>query len=141
MGETWDEIRGKRITLILSQTNNVKNTISKLAQQCFQQVLEEGQATVTNTYLHKYISDKTKSTRAVLNGTLDGTGRGSLVDSDWYTSHWHKEKLDNGRITHCRNSSATGLRAQREMNFDFPLKKLACKTIMSHLPVQGHPGF
>lgn len=109
------------------------------AKQFFQKALTAGNKAVTNTDLHGYVMESTGQSRDVVHGTLDCTGPGTLIDAGWYTTHWHKERLDSGRVLHCRNSGAADVTMQREMNFDFPMKREACKKIMAHLPATGRP--
>ena len=93
---------------------------------------------VANTDLHRYIRERNKQSRAVLNGTLDGTGAGSLISFPWYTDMWCKEKLSNGRIVHKKHGKTMlGAVEQREMDYVTEEKRLAAEKIMSYLPTTG----
>jgi len=113
-------------------------TANSLARRFFSD-LPLSQTSVSNTALHQFIAERLHQTHAVLNGTLDGTGPGSLIGSDWYTGFWHKKKLTSGRVVHCRNKSGMDITAQREMDFDFPAKRETCQRIMRNLPATGCP--
>lgn len=110
-----------------------------LARRFFQEKMDTGKLSVTNVELHQYIAERLQQTRAVLNGTLDGTGHGTLIESKWYTASWHKEKADSGRVTHCRNTSTVTDATSREMRFNTPAKRLVCEKIMNFLPSTGNP--
>jgi hypothetical protein len=94
---------------------------------------------VPNSDLQHYVMRRTGQTRDVVHGTLDCTGTGTLIDCEWYTSRWYKDRLSNGRTIHRRHVGGSDITSQREMNFDFPMKRLACNRIMQHLPTSGSP--
>lgn len=109
-----------------------------LAKQFF--TLHADKDFVKNTDLHAYISERNGQTSRVLNGTLDGTGPGSLISFDWYTSVWCKDKLENGRIIHRKhNATKLGALQQREMNYATEEKRLTMERIMSYVPTTGTP--
>lgn len=114
-------------------------TALSLARQFLTQQFNKGITEVSNMDLHRYIAERLHQSRAVLNGTLDGTGPGSLLSAGWYTTTWRKQKLDNGRIIHCRITGGGNITAQREMDYNYPVKRKACERIMSHLPKTGRP--
>jgi len=102
--------------------------------------LETAGEAVTNVELHEYVARHSGQSRDVIHGTLDCTGRGTLIDSAWYTKHWYKDHSDSGRVIHRRHKTITcDITLQREMNFDCPMKKLSCQRIMSYLPTSGSP--
>lgn len=115
------------------------NTALEVARNYFQSAVASGKAAVTNTDLHRTVMNLTGQSRDVVHGTLDCTGPGTLIASDWYTRDWHKDKLDSGRVIHRRNVGTVNITAQREMNFDFATKRASCARIMSHLPRTGRP--
>jgi hypothetical protein len=108
------------------------------AKDFFDSAIVSGQRSVTNVSLQRYVRDKTGQSQEVVHGTLDCTGPGTLVDSQWYTDTWHKEKLESGRIEHVLNGNQDGI-VQREMDFDYEIKRLACKRIMGFLPQTAFP--
>jgi len=116
-----------------------KPTAMSLAEKFFSGALAAGKDTVSNTALHAYVMHGCGQSRDVVHGTLDCTGSGTLIDAEWYTTAWHKEHLANGRVIHRRNGGTVDITIQREMNFDFPMKRASCKRIMQHLPATGRP--
>jgi len=104
------------------------------AQKFFQNAERAGKKFVTNVELFNYVAERTGQRRAVLNGTLDGSGPGKLISADWYRGRWYKVK-EGGRIVH-RFGKVT---VQREMDFNFGGKREANRRIMSFLPPNGAP--
>jgi hypothetical protein len=113
-------------------------TTLQLAEQFFKKALESGKRSVSNVDLHRYITERNGQTRQVIGGTLDQMSHGSLVDSLWYTTNWHRERVD-GRTHHCRNNGTSDITVQREMSYDFPAKRETCRKIMEYLPATGTP--
>jgi hypothetical protein len=109
------------------------------AKEFFRLAIETGKQEVTNIDLQRFVHERTGQTRAVINGTLDGTGPGTLVDSPWYTTAWYKNKLPNGRVTHQRQGDGKDAVVQREKNYNHPNKREACNQIMANLPTSGRP--
>lgn len=110
-------------------------TALSCARKFFQNAERAGKKFVTNVALFQYVAERTGQTRAVLNGTLDGTGPGKLITAKWYKDRWHKIKDGNGRIIHQFGK----VTVQREMNFDSDSKRESNRHIMSYLPVDGSP--
>ncbi len=109
------------------------------ARDFFQHAIETGQLSVHNVDLQAYVARRTNQSRAVIHGTLDNTGLGTLISQDWYLAHWHKERASNGRAIHRRNNGHLTVAGQSALNFDFPAKRQACERIMSFLPSGGKP--
>lgn len=109
---------------------------AQLAKEFFARNLDKDY--VKNTELHCFIRERNGQSRAVINGTLDGTGPGSLISFPWYTNTWCKEKLNGGRIVHKKHGKTIlGAIEQREMNYVTEEKRLAASRIMSYLPTTG----
>jgi hypothetical protein len=109
------------------------------AQEFFQTALASGQEAVANTAIHDYVGEKTGQSRAVLHGTLDGTGGGSLSEADWYLRSWRKDNK-GGRLIHRQRTQATDPIIQRELEYDCPVKRTAYRKIMEQfLPAEGTP--
>lgn len=117
-----------------------KLTALQLAAKFFQDAIEQGKDSVSNVDLQQYVAERTHQSREVVHGTLDCTGRGTLIDCKWYTSNWHRERSASGRVIHRRNrQNEVDVTLQREMNFDCEMKRLSCARIMSYLPNTGSP--
>jgi len=111
-------------------------TTAQLAKEFF--TANANKDFVKNTDLHSYIRERNGQSRAVVNGTLDGTGTGSLISFAWYSDTWCKEKLSTGRIIHKKHGKTVlGAVEQREMDYVTEEKRLAAERIMSYLPAEG----